>query len=91
MKRRSFMIAAALVLTPALAFAHGPTRQKITLTTEVAADPAEVWDAIGNFQDMSGHPAAQSSTGENENAIDATRGLRLEAVDGPPIPGALYQ
>ncbi len=36
--------------------AHGPTRQKFALTTEVPAAPADVWAVIGNFQDMSWHP-----------------------------------
>ena len=44
---------AGLLLTPLAASAHGPTRQKITVTTEVAASPEEVWELIGNFQDMS--------------------------------------
>lgn len=92
MRRRSFLAGTALVaLAPGLALAHGPTRQKITLTTEVAADPAEVWAAIGNFQDMSWHPAVHSSTGENGNAIDATRLLTLGAADGPTIDEILYK
>ena len=71
--------------------AHGPTRQKVTLTAEVAADPAEVWAAIGNFQDMSWHPAVFSTTGENGNAIDATRLLTLAEENGPTIDEVLYK
>lgn len=41
------------LIVPAVALAHGPTRQKITVTTEVAAPPEQVWAVIGNFQDMS--------------------------------------
>lgn len=92
MKKRSFM-ALALVgaVLPGLALAHGPTRQKVTLTTEVAAAPAEVWARIGDFQDMSWHPVVHSSTGENGNAIDATRVLTLGAADGPSISEILYK
>jgi carbon monoxide dehydrogenase subunit G len=80
-----------LALVPGLALAHGPTRQKVTLTTEVAADPATVWAGIGNFQDMSWHPAVHSSTGENGNEIDATRVLTLGEDDGPTIAEVLYK
>ncbi len=91
MKRRTFMAAMAIAMLPALAQAHGPTRQKVTLTTEVAADPAEVWAGIGNFQDMSWHPAVHSSTGDGGNTIDATRVLTLGAADGPTISEILYK
>ena len=92
MKRRVFMGAASLALVlPGMALAHGPTRQNITLTAEVAADPAEVWSVIGNFQDMSWHPAVHATAGENGNAIDATRVLTLGAADGPTISEILYK
>ncbi len=94
MKRRTLLLAGAVTaLAPAMALAHGPTRQKIVLTTEVAADPAEVWAAIGNFQDMSWHPAVVSQSGENGNEIDATRELFLSdaGADGPKIAEVLYK
>lgn len=94
MKRRSLMIGLAVaVMTPTLALAHGPTRQKVTVTTEVAAEPAEVWAAIGNFQDMSWHPAVVSSIGEGGNAIDATRDLYLsdQGAEGPLLKEVLYK
>ncbi|EBA05599.1 SRPBCC family protein [Sagittula stellata] len=94
MKRRHFlMTAAAAGLVPGMALAHGPTRQKVTVTTEVAADPAEVWAAVGDFQDMSWHPAVVSSTGENGNEIDATRDLYLsdQGADGPLLKEVLYK
>lgn len=80
-----------LLLIPALAFAHGPTRQKVTLTTEVAASPDEVWAVIGNFDDMSWHPAVAKTAGDGGNAIDATRVLSLGAEDGPTISEILYK
>ena len=91
MIRRTLLAAIGLALIPALALAHGPTRQKVTLTAEVAADPNTVWAAIGNFQDMSWHPAVHATTGENGNAIDATRLLTLGAADGPTIAEVLYK
>ncbi|MFK7751816.1 MAG: SRPBCC family protein [Sedimentitalea sp.] len=92
MNKRMFMTVMALaVVAPTLVLAHGPTRQKITVTTEVSADPATVWAAIGNFQDMSWHPAVHDTKGENGNAIDATRVLTLGAADGPSISEILYK
>lgn len=82
---------AALLLSAVTAQAHGPTRQKVTLTTEVAAPPAEVWAAIGNFQDMSWHPAVHSTTGTGGNEIDATRQLVLGEEGGPTIDEVLYK
>ncbi|MHA6262866.1 SRPBCC family protein [Arenibacterium sp. CAU 1754] len=79
------------LVLPTLAAAHGPTRQKVTLTTSVAADPAEVWAVIGNFQDMSWHPAVHSSTGEGGNDIDATRVLTLGEEGGATISEQLYK
>ena len=92
MRRRTIIgLALAACALPGLALAHGPTRQKVTLTTEVAADPAQVWDAIGNFQDMSWHPAVRTTSGENGNAIDATRVLTLAADGDPTISEILYK
>lgn len=91
MKRRLFLMAAVALTIPSLALAHGPTRQKVTVTAEVAADPAEVWAAIGNFQDMSWHPAVHLTTGAGDNAIDATRLLVLGGEGGPTIDEVLYK
>lgn len=87
--RRTLILMAACV--PMMAQAHGPTRQKVTLTTEVSAAPADVWAVIGNFQDMSWHPAVHSSTGTGDNEIDATRLLVLGEEGGPTIDEILYK
>lgn len=79
------------LLLPGLASAHGPSRQKVTLSVDVAAAPADVWAVIGNFQDMSWHPAVFSSTGEGGNTIDATRVLTLGQDGGPTISEQLYK
>lgn len=91
MKRRFILTAAALLVLPTFAFAHGPTRQKVTMTAEVAADPAEVWAAVGDFQDMSWLPPVHSTAGEGGNDIDATRVLTLGAEDGPTVEEVLYK
>lgn len=88
--RRSFlalMLGAALL--PGVALAHGPTRQKITETIEIDVPPEKVWAAIGNFGDMSWHPAVTGTAGEGGNAIDATR--RLTVQGGGTIDEVLYK
>ncbi len=89
-----FLSICAALLAVAIAVpseAHGPTRQKVTVKTTVAAPPAEVWAAIGNFQDMSWHPVVHATEGENGNAIDATRVLTLGEAGGPTIDEVLYK
>ncbi len=91
MRRRVFTASLTALMLPGMALAHGPTRQKVTLTTEVAAEPAEVWEAIGNFQDMSWHPAVHATKGEGGNVVDATRVLTLGEEGGPTIDEILYK
>ena len=89
---RKLLAAAAalsLVLAPLVAQAHGPTRKKVTETVEINAPAAKVWAVIGNFQDMSWHPAVASSTGKGDNAVDATRKLTLQG--GGTIDELLYK
>ncbi|MEP2030532.1 MAG: SRPBCC family protein [Paracoccaceae bacterium] len=87
---RPFLVVLGVIL-PTIILAHGPTRQKVTVTTEVSSAPAEVWAVIGNFQDMSWHPAVYSATGEGGNEVDATRILTLGAEGGPTISELLYK
>lgn len=74
---RVFCFFLALFLLPSLANAHGPTRKKLTKSIEINAPAAKVWDIIGNFQDMSWHPAVKKTTGQGGNETDATRVLDL--------------
>ncbi len=47
---RSFVLAAAFALAaPALAFAHGPTPQKVEEKVEIKAEPAKVWALVKDF------------------------------------------
>lgn len=87
----SFALGIAVALIPIMAEAHGPTRQKITITREVAVAPEKVWERVGNFQDMSWHPAVFSTTGEGGNEIDATRVLTLGEEGGPTVSEILYK
>lgn len=68
---------ASLALIPTVALAHGPTRQKVTETVEINAPADKVWATIGNFQDMSWHPAIAKTEGKGGNDANATRTLTL--------------
>jgi hypothetical protein len=68
---------AALALFSTAGSAHGPSRQKVTETVEINAPADKVWAVIGNFQDMSWHPAVAKLEGAGGNDANATRTLTL--------------
>jgi len=68
---------AALAVFPSFASAHGPSRQKVAETVEINAPADKVWGVIGNFQDMSWHPAIAKTEGAGGNDANATRTLTL--------------
>ncbi|MEM8840799.1 MAG: SRPBCC family protein [Pseudomonadota bacterium] len=90
---KAIMILAGFILAlmPALASAHGPTRQKVTVTREIAAAPEKVWERVKNFDDMSWLPLVYATKGEGGNAIDATRVLTLGEEGGPTVDEILYK
>ncbi len=71
-----FAAAFVLAVQPACA-QHAPTRQKVVETIEINAPADKVWAVIGNFQDMSWHPAFTKTEGTGGNAVDAKRTLTL--------------
>lgn len=77
MLRAAVLSLAALALVPSVALAHGPSRQKVTETVEINAPADKVWATIGNFQDMSWHPAFAKTEGSGGNDANATRTLTL--------------
>jgi len=68
-----------LCVAPLAALAHGPSRQKVDEKIEINAPADKVWAAIGNFQDMSWHPAVKSTEGKGGNDVGATRTLTLQS------------
>lgn len=70
----AFAVAAAA----GVAQAHGPTRQKTEQKIEINAAPDKVWAIIGNFQDMSWHPAIEKTEGTGGNDKGAKRTLTLK-------------
>ena len=71
-------LAAIAVVVAVPVLAHGPSRQKVTEKVELNAPVDKVWAAIGNFQDMSWHPAVEKTEGTGGNAVGATRKLTLK-------------
>jgi hypothetical protein len=71
--------AVAIVVAPVVGTAHGPTRQKTSVTVTIDAPPAKVWAVVGNFQDMSWHPAVAKTEGTGGNGAGAKRTLTLQS------------
>lgn len=90
MKRRILVAAVgAALLVAGAADAHGPSRQKADASVVLNATPAEVWEVIGHFDDMSWHPAVASTEMTPEGAPadvpdESTRVLHLKAEGGDP-------
>lgn len=81
-------LGATLVVASA-AMAHGPSRLKTEHSVVLNATPDEVWAAIGKFDDMSWHPAVESTAMVPEGAPtdvpdESTRILHLKAESGEP-------
>jgi hypothetical protein len=80
--RRALVLAALSLaaLAPAsTGFAHGPSRQKVTETIEIAAPADKVWAVVGNFQDLSWLPPVAKTEGTGDNTPDkATRHITLK-------------
>ncbi|MFK7995697.1 MAG: SRPBCC family protein [Granulosicoccus sp.] len=67
-----------LSLVTQTAFAHGPTRQKVTETIEINASAEEVWAVIGDFGAADQWlPMVEGIESEGGNAAGATRVLLL--------------
>lgn len=77
MFKRLALAIALLTVVPAVASAHGPSRQKVVSTIEINAPVDKVWAVIGNFQDMSWHPAFAKTEGTGGSEAGATRKLTL--------------
>ena len=91
-KLKSALLGAAVIIAalPDVSPAHGPTRQKVTESIKVNAPPDKVWAVIGNFQDMSWHPAIKKTSGEGGNTPDAAK-RELDLGGGAVIDEDLYK
>ncbi len=77
MLKRLALAVALAGLMPALALAHGPSRQKVTESVEINAPADKVWAAVGNFQDMGWTGIATKTEGKGDNTVGATRTLTV--------------
>lgn len=84
LKSALFGVVLTVSALPGAAWAHGPTRQKVTETIEINAPPAKVWAVIGNFQDMSWVPAVKATTGEGGNTPGGAK-RHLDLGDGASL------
>jgi carbon monoxide dehydrogenase subunit G len=70
------LIAGALALLPVAASAHGPTRQKVEVTTEVNAPADKTWAVVSNFQDLSWLPGVTKVEGSGSE-VGSKRAITL--------------
>lgn len=87
MLKTTFAALALVAVLPLSAQAHGPSRQKVTETVEINALADKVWAVVGNFQDLSWHPAVEKTEGTGGNDAGAKRTLTLKG--GATIEEAL--
>ena len=72
-------LTATLLLAASLAWAHGPTRQKVTETVTIKAAPDAVWNAIKDYGAMDKwHPAVESTSADKGNEPGSVRKLTLK-------------
>ena len=80
-------LVATLAATAALvrqAQAHGPTRQKVTQTVDVARTPDQIWAIVGDFDSIARwHPLIASSPADHGNDIGSKRTITLKAEGEP--------
>ncbi len=67
MLKRLAIAAAILSSLPIVAWAHGPSRQKVTESIEINAPAEKVWALVGNFRDASWIPAVAKTEGTGDN------------------------
>lgn len=78
MQRRQLLLLSLPVLSGA-AFAHGPTRQKVTEKIAINASADAVWARIRNFDALKDwHPAVAESPADKGNAEGSVRQLKLK-------------
>lgn len=83
--RRDVLVVAMAAVVGGSAWAHGPSRQKVELTVDIAAPADKVWARVANFHDMSWHPAVARTAGQGGNEVGAGRVLTLKGEGDPTI------
>jgi carbon monoxide dehydrogenase subunit G len=79
MKKLSTFVVIMMFAWIGLAYAHGPSRQKITETIEISAAPDKVWNIIKDFGNAHAWmPMIANTTSQGGNTAGATRELTLK-------------
>lgn len=79
-----FPLTLALALAASVAWAHGPTRQKVTETVTIKAAPDVVWAKVKDYGAMqTWHPAVASTSADKGSTVGSVRTLTLK--DGAKI------
>lgn len=90
--KRTALITLVAALVPVSAFAHGPSRLKISKEVVVNAPAEAVWEMISDFCSIeTWHPAVVSCEGEGGNDKGATRVLTIGEEGGPTISEKLLK
>ncbi len=68
------VVGVLIALLPTLALSHGPSRKKEVTTIEINAPADKVWEVVGNYRDMSWHPAiAKTEADAGDYAPEKTK------------------
>lgn len=68
-----------LAAVPRSAWAHGPTRQKVSESVTINAAPDAVWAKVKDFGSLhTWHPAVESTTAPDGNKVGSRRTLKLK-------------
>ncbi len=87
---RAALIAAVFVPAAVMAQGCGPTRLKVSESVVVGLPPAQVWQLVGDFQNLSWNPLVARSQGSGSNEPDvAVRTLTLRG--GAVFDESLYK
>lgn len=71
---------ASICLASIVASAHGPTPRRVTETVDIAASPAKVWKAVGDFASFAAwNPLVLKVTTDKGNAVDSVRHVTLKS------------
>ena len=88
--RKLKLIILSLLLVPALATAHGPSRQKVVEEIQVNASPDKVWAIISDFCSIKDwHPNINSCIADKGSEIESIR--TIELANGEKINEKLFK
>lgn len=84
-KRLSLLAMLAVSLLSPTAFAHGPSRLKVTEAVDINAPADKVWARVSKFADASWIPAVAKTEASGGNEVGATRHLVLKGDGNPTV------